>query len=276
LNELYLAVELEVANAGATAAPPYPLPRRSLMATARQFGCVVWVMLAEYRTNWFYHTFFGTLVPIGLFFFFTFIAPQLDSRRALYLLSGNMATSIVYGPMHLLIVKMGWSRQTQQFDYWATLPVPRLMLILAMVFVYLLFAMPGLVTSYLVGCWLLHLPIANGLTLISVAPLAVISLTGLGAFLGSYAKDGQTASVYAQLVIGVVTFLTPTVVPPEVLPAPMRICGWIMPTTYVAAIFRAALEGRYDSEFVADLLILVGFSVGSLVLVQRKLDWRAT
>jgi ABC-type multidrug transport system permease subunit len=137
-----------------------------------------------------------------------------------------------------------------------------------------LFALAGLVITYLVACWLLHFSVASGLVLLPIVPLTVLSLTGVDALIGSHARDVQTTTIYAQAVIGVATFLAPAMVLPESLPAFLRVCAQLIPTTSVAAIFRAALEARYDQEFMINSLILLGFTTCSLALAQRKLDWR--
>lgn len=186
-----------------------------------------------------------------------------------------MATSIAYGPTTMLIGKIGWGKQNKEFHYWAALPIPKLTLILAIVSVYLLFAIPGLVTSYVIGCWLFTLPLSKGLALLLFVPLGALSLTGFGAILGVYAKDGETSNIYGNVLIGLVTFLSPTIIPLEAMPFPLRIVAMFIPTTYVADSFRSALEGNLGINLIYDGLILVGFSVAFLVLVYRKLDWRA-
>lgn len=233
------------------------------------------VLLAEYRSSWWFHVFFGTFLPLGLIFFLKMISGGIDTARAVFLIGGNMTISIAYGPTIMLISKIGWGKQNKEFDYWAALPIGKLTLILAMVSVYLLFALPGLAASYLVGSWVLGLPLSGGLALILIVPLGVLSLTGFGAFLGAFAKDGQMANALGNALIGVVTFLTPTMIPLEGMPGPLRLFARITPTTYVADAFRAALGGQFGSAVVYDVLILVGYASVFLWLVARKLDWRA-
>jgi ABC-2 type transport system permease protein len=253
---------------------PFVPPPRSLATTAKQYAILCRVLLAEYRRTWFTHIFFGMLLPLGLIFFFKMTGGEIDAQRAVFLLGGNMAISITYGPTTMLIAKIGWGRHNREFDYWATLPLPKLILLLAIISVYLLFAIPGLVSSYLVGSWVFGLPLPNGLMLIALAPLCALSLTGFGALLGTYAKDGPTASVYGNILLGFVTFLAPTMIPLETLPFPLRVLAMCVPTTYVADAFRAVLGGRVEIGWVYDLLFITIFSVAFLTLVHWKLDWR--
>lgn len=256
------------------AAPPYAPPRRTFVATFRQYLILTQIMLTEYRTTWFYHVFFGTVMPIGLIFFFKTINQAMAVEQAIFLLGGNMAISIAYGPTHMMIVKIGWGRETREFDYWAMLPIPKLALILAMVSVYLIFAVPGILCSYIFGSWMFGLRPTGSLILLLLLPLSALSLTGFGALLGLYARTGQRAMAYAQGLIGFVTFLSPMLIPLEAMPRVLQIVAIFVPTTYVADAFRLMLAGNSGPRLLYDMLILAALVVVFLLLVHRKLDWR--
>lgn len=258
----------------AFATPPYPPPRRDLTRWITQYLELVRVALAEYRSTWFFHSFFGVILPIGMIFLFVAMGGPPDRERAIFLLGGNMATSIALGPTTMLVGKLGWGRQNREFDYWAALPVAKLMLVLALISVYTLFALPGVLASYLVGSSMLGLPYLGGVALALIAPLGALSLAGLGAFLGVYARDGQTANVLGNAMIAFITFLSPLMIPPEVLPAPLRIVAIFVPTTYVAEAFRAALSGDLGMTLLRDAVILAGFAIGFLAVLHYRLDWR--
>ena len=256
------------------AAPPYAPPRRTFATSLWQYLILTRIMLSEYRTTWFYHVFFGTLMPIGLIFFFKTINGVMPTDKAIFLLGGNMAISLAYGPTQQMIVKMGWARETREFDYWAMLPIPKLALLLAMVSVYLVFAMPGILCSYIFGSWMFGLQPTGSLILILLIPLSALSLTGFGALLGMYARTGQTGIVYAQGLIGFVTFLSPMLIPLEAMPKVLQWIAIVVPTTYVADAFRLVLAGNTGPRLLYDMLILTVLIVVFLLIVHRKLDWR--
>ena len=109
------------------------------------------VLLAEYRTTWFFHVFGGVLIPIGFAFIIIAVGGATSPEKAIYLLGGNMALSIVTGPASFIISKIGSARQTKAFHYWIALPIPKLTLILAIASVAQLFALPGLLGTYVLG-----------------------------------------------------------------------------------------------------------------------------
>ncbi len=257
------------------AAAPFPPTAQTAITSIGHYLGLLRVMLAEYRTTWVIHVFFGGFMPLGMLFLFKFAWGDVTPERAVFLLGGNLTTSLVYGPTMMLINRIGWGRHNRDFDYWAALPVPKLALVLAMLSVSLIFALPGLAGIYLVGTWMLNLPVAGVPVLLAVIPVAALSVAGFGAFIGAWAKDGQTANVAANIFMGFVTFLSPTIIPLDQMPSLLRWLAVVFPTTYVADAFRTALSGNFGTGLAYDVLILAAYSLAFLVLVQRKLDWRA-
>lgn len=257
------------------AALPYPPRPRTAGRWLSQWLGLARVMLTEYRSTWWIHVVFGLIMPMGMLFFIASVGGEISRERAIYMLGGNLTTSVVFGPAMLMINKIGWGRQSRDFDYWAALPLNKLSLLLAMVAVSLTLSLPGLASLYLLGSWLLGLPLTGGLALVGLIPLGALSLVGAGAFIGTYAKDGQTANVMANLLMAFVTFLSPTMIPAEALPLPMRALSSATPIPYVAGAFRSAMAGQFDQGFLINLAVMLVMGLGYLLLVHRKLDWRA-
>lgn len=258
------------------AQPPYRHQRKRAGSTLRQFLGLVQVLLMEYRTNWFIFMLFGGLMPLGMIFLFKYAGMNITPHAAIFLLGGNLTTAVVFGPTMMLINKIGWGKESHAFDYWAALPIAKLTLVLAFVSVSLIFALPGVLTVFLAGCALLGVSPAGGVWLIPLVPLGSLSLSGLGAFLGAYAKDAQAANSYSNVVMAVVIFLSPMMMPQEAMPLPLRLFSYLMPTTYVANSFRAVLAGQFGPGLGIDILLLTLFTAAFLFLVHRKLDWRAS
>lgn len=253
---------------------PYPRPARTPVSALLRYRIVLQTLLSSYRSDWFLHIFMGLLVPLTLIFLVKAVIGSMTVNRAIFLLGGNMAMSIAFGPTQFLISKLGWAHQSKEFEYWIALPVPKLSLVLAIITVALLFALPGLLGNYVLGCLLLGLPFSGGWALIVLIPLGVLPLAGVGAFLGTIAPNGQAASLMGNLIIVVVGFLSPMMIPSDILPEPLRLLSWVIPTTYVADSFRAVLSGRIGVNFWFDVIVLACCSVVLLALAHWKIEWR--
>jgi len=255
--------------------PPYPRQGPSVHTAIRQYVVMVSIMLAEYRTTWFFQVFMGLLIPAGIIFFLKSVGVVKSPAQAIFLLGGNMATSIAFGPTNFLITKIGWAKQIKEFDYWIALPLAKFTLVFAIITISLLFALPGLVGIYLMGSLLFGLAlVAHHLFLLPLLPLCVLPMTALGTLLGCYSRDGQTANMLSNLVLIFVGFLSPMMIPNDVLPLPLQIVARFVPTTYVADAFRAVLSNQMNLHFEFDVYILIFFAVLFLSLSYVFLDWR--
>jgi ABC-2 type transport system permease protein len=255
-------------------APPYPCPVYSWRTALKQYVIVLLAQLSSYRGDWVFQTFISLVVPVALVFSARSLIGVVDFQRAVFLLGGNMAMSIAFGPTTFLITKMGWSRENREFDYWITLPVPKLVVVLAILSMALLFALPGLFGSYILGSFLLGLPLSASWELLVLLPLGVLPLAGVGAFLGTIAPNGQTAGLICNVLLIVVGFLSPMFILPAQLPEALQITSTLVPTTYVADAFRAVISSHYDLHFVFDVVVLTLCSGIFLAFAQWKMEWR--
>jgi ABC-2 type transport system permease protein len=269
-------VILEEANTAppALALTPYPFPAYTLTTALKQYLIVLLAQLSSYRGDWVFQVFISLVVPVALVFSAKSLIGTVDAGRAIFLLGGNMAMSIAFGPTTFLITKMGWSRQSREFDYWISSPVPKLVVVLAIISMALLFALPGLAGSYLFGSLLLGLPLTSSWGLIALIPLGVLPLAGVGAFLGTIAPNGQTAGLICNILLIVVGFLSPMFIEPSQLPKALQITSLFVPTTYVADAFRSVMSAHYGPHFVFDIAVLTLCSVLCLAFAQWKMEWR--
>jgi ABC-2 type transport system permease protein len=257
-----------------TAHPPYARHRSTLATLTRQYLILLRVLLTEYRTAWFLQVFGGLLIPISFAFVIVAVGGATSPEKAIYLLGGNMALSIATGPATFLILKIGWAQRSKEFHYWIALPIPKLLLVLALVSIAQLFALPGQLGVYVFGNLLFGLPFSGAAwALVPLIPLGVLPLTGVGALLGLFARSGETASILSNCLIILVGVLSPVMLPLEALPVPLRILSQFMPTTYVADAFRAVLGGQ-GTNLAFDLIILALFSAVLLTITYFRLDWR--
>jgi len=234
------------------------------------------MLLTEYRRTWFFHLIRSLLFPVAFTFLVKMTRGVINREQGIFLLGGLLTTALAFGLFSMLIDKIGWSRQRHEFDYWTTLPIPKLAFILALMPVCQLFALPGLLGAYLLGSLLLGIPL-SGLIILPLLVLVLLStlpLAGLAAFLGSYAPNGQLAGIIGNVMTIVIGFFSPMYIPLQALPLPLRILAQFMPLTYSADAFRAILNGG-GTNLLMDISILCIFALLFLWLVHYKLDWRA-
>ncbi|MBV1850755.1 ABC transporter permease [Catellatospora tritici] len=230
------------------------------------------VVLAEFRTTGPFYVFFSVLLPAGILFFVNTSGGDVDLR---YLAGGALAASLAMGPAVMLCARLGLAREHHEFDYWATLPVPKVSLVLALCTGHLLFSLPGVAAMLALGWFLLGIPGTGVLAALPLVPLAALTLAGLGAFLGSRAPNSIVGNLIGNLVLAVALFLSPLMTRLDAYPALLKPVAYAIPTTYVADAFRHVFHaGPVLVPFWVDLAVMGGLTAALLVLTHRLLDWR--
>ena len=135
-------------------------------------------------------------------------------------------------------------------------------------------AIPGMIITLLVGSWYFGFPLAFNPLIFAVVPLSAISLAGVGAAIGLGIPNWRVAGLVAQATMFFIMFFAPVMIPFDRLPAILQYTGMVLPPTYAAQAFRAALQPEITATLLRDLAILAVFGLGSLAIVARSLKWR--
>ncbi|NUR26923.1 MAG: ABC transporter permease [Catenulispora sp.] len=233
------------------------------------------VIMADFRTVGPFYVFLGVLLPAGILFFVHTSGGAANDADLRYLAGGALAASLTMGPAVMLCARLGLAREHREFDYWATLPIPKASLLLALCTGHLLFSLPGVVAMLAIGYFLLGVPAWGLLAALPLVPLAALTLAGVGAFLGSRAPNSIVGNMLGNLVLAVTLFLSPVMSQLDAYPAFLRPVAYVVPTTYVADAFRHVFDaGPVYLPFGVDLAVMAGLAVVLVALVHRLLDWR--
>ncbi|MEW6047601.1 MAG: ABC transporter permease, partial [Bacillota bacterium] len=111
-------------------------------------------------------------------------------------------------------------------------------------------------------------------SVVAVALLAATSLSGVGVALGMTLRSAKLTSVIVQVLFFLIMFLSPVLVPVSRLPLGLRTASVLLPSTHAAQALTLALAGQFDGSFWLSVAALIGFTLGSLVLVHWAVPWR--
>ena len=239
-----------------------------------QFYDLVLIELSNWRWSW-----RGLLITAAVTPLLSVIALGLFARDSgpaalAYVLTGNVVLSLLFGIMNNVQSHVMFMRVNGGLDYFATLPIRRLTLVLAMVCAFLLLALPSTAITIVLGALILGLRLALHPAVLLVVPLCALSLAGIGAIIGATARTPENAGTVGLLVTFVLAGLGPVVVPPDRLPSALLVLGRLSPATYAASAFRQVLLGPVTGQLWVDLAVLALVSAATLWFVERKLIWR--
>lgn len=255
--------------------PPAPNRLARLVRAVDTFSDLFLIQFSSVRTAWQWIFLVSALMPLGLLFFLSFLAQSARHATLLYYITGNVVVALMLNPLFMLSGQLSWAKQSKAFDFYAGLPISRVVLIFAAISVSVMFTIPGMVVLLAVGMALFHLWIVPSPLIVVVMILSPLALSGLGATVGITAPNQQVAGVIANVFMVLVMFLSPVFVPLSRLPGMLQVTARVLPPTYAADALRQTLSGHLDAAFILDIGVLAAFSLVSLYFVTARLDWRS-
>ncbi len=266
------AVEVEPVVVPPVARPPWrERVRRELVS----FKYLWLEQMLEVRTTWSWTLLFGFLMPIAMVFGLTRIGDGLsDPKSLLYIASGAAIFSVATEGIGTLAQRVGVLKRDGMMVYYASLPISRAALLASMVLARLVLVLPGLVTPILAANVLYDAGFEVSPALLVVLPLTCLALSAVGLAIGMLIDDIELIVVITNLLIFVLLLAAPVLIPPESLPAPLRLISYLLPPTYAADALRGALTGDLGGSFPLDIAALVAMAVLGLLAATRWIRWR--
>lgn len=242
------------------------------LSPLRVFWDLLLIQLANWRWSWPATMINGLLVPLTVLFFLKAAAGD-NLASAEFLVSGNIIISLIFTTMYGTSARFSFMRTFGVLDYYATLPVSKILLVLAVNTSFLILTLPSSLLTILIA-QLFGLQFQLNIFFFLIVPLASFSLSAVGAFVGVAAPNFDTANT----ITGILQFLFmgcgPILIQAERLPDFLNAIGRLLPSTYAADALRHSLTANYDLTFLMDLAFLVIFDFLAMLFVARRMEWR--
>ena len=215
--------------------------------------------------------FVASLQSIGLIVLMRGIVSATARPEHAQIVAGATILVVAFVALNLLAQRIGALKSRGALDYYAALPIPPTAVVLGLTCGYATFTLPGTVVTAGVGIAIYGLPIAHAWVIAPAVVLAGAALAGVGAVIGLLMPRPELATVAGQLGMTAVLFLD--LFRAARLPLALRFLRAIVPSTYAADAFAAALMRKPDfGRVAADLAISAAIAV--LALTAAGLAWR--
>lgn len=241
----------------------------------RVFFDLFFIRWTNIRNEWYFHVILGPLFPLAMLLFLNLTGAIRDAETGLYMTAGNAIIALVMGPMQSLTNDLAIARQRNDLEYFATLPFQKIQLVLAFAAVSSIFTIPAMLITIAVGALWLGFPVVFNPLILVVMVAAGLSMAGVGVFMGVNARNIHHANMLNSVMMLVIMFMSPVVIPWQNMPLVLKITSKVLPPSYAADGFRSALAGSYGWDVWFNIGMLLLFSLVLLTLATRKLDWRA-
>jgi ABC-2 type transport system permease protein len=242
------------------------------------FWLVFWdlflIQLANWRWAWAATLINGLLVPFTIFFFISTIGSTETTAAKIYLLSGNVIASLIFTTMYGTSARFSFMRTFGVLDYYATLPVPKPLLVLAVSSGFFVLTLPSAVITVIIGQIFFGLNLSLSPVFFLLIPLASFSLSAVGAFVGVAAPNFDTANTITGVLQFLFLGLGDILLPADRLPDIADFVSYLLPCRYAAAALRQSLSGDYALSFWLNVGVLCLFNLAAFLFVAYKMEWR--
>lgn len=232
------------------------------------------IELTNWRWSWRSLVTISMILPLMSMISLAVFARDAGAEALAYVYSGNVVLAVMFSIQNKVQGHFVFMRMEGVLNYFATLPVHRSAVILAVIIAFFLLSLPSMLVTIFVGALLLGVPLMVSPWLIVVLVVCSLPMAAIGAWIGVTARGIAEGSTLNLLVTMMMLALGPVVVPPDRLPKWMAVVGRLSPATYAADAFRQVLLGRVTPQLAIDLAVLTLFTVLLLAIIVRKIDWR--
>lgn len=239
-----------------------------------QFWDLFLIELSNWRWGWRNLVLTGTVLPVFGILLLGSFARDLGTYALSFVLIGNLVMALLFEHMGKMISHFAYLKTAGSLDYFATLPVRKVVLILAASFAFFILFLPALVVVLAGGALILRLELQIHPLAFVVVPLCALPLAGIGALMGVTFRTPEEASAAGRLLTILMLTVGPVLVPPERLPDWLVWLGFLSPATYAASALRQVLLGPFGMRLLLDSVVLAACILISFRMVDRRMDWR--
>ncbi len=211
---------------------------------------------------------FGIVVGYPLLF------PEIDEMTVLFLATGAPAITLITMGLVALPQVVAQGKLEGTLEYMRSLPVPRMVFLMADLTVWLAMVLPGVVFAVAVGSWALDLALSVSLAIVPAVLLVATTSAAVGYAMASVLPPMIAILLTQVLVIGVLVF-SPINYPAERLPEWLQDVHAVLPVQAMGEVIRGSLATDTFTLTAGPFLLLGVWCVAALGLSYLTLRRRA-
>ena len=211
---------------------------------------------------------FGIVVGYPLLF------PELDEMTVLFLATGAPAITLITMGLVALPQVVAQGKMEGTLEYMRSLPVPRMVYLMADLTVWLAMVLPGVVFAVAVGSWALDIALSVSLAIVPAVLLVATTSAAIGYAMASLLPPMIAMLLTQVLVIGVLIF-SPINYPAERLPEWFQDIHSVLPVQAMGEVIRGSLAADTFALTARPFVLLTGWCVVALGLSYLTLRRRA-
>ncbi len=203
------------------------------------------------------------LFALGIVLGYPLLFPEIDRTTILFLATGAPAIALITVGLVAVPQFVGQGKQEGTLDYMRSLPVPRLVYLLADVTVWLIVVVPGVAVAIVISAIRFELDLQVSILVVPTLLLVAVTASAIGYAIASVLPTMVSALISQVLVVFVLMF-SPLNFPPDRLPDWLAPLHRVLPIQAMGELIRGTIAGPPFSIDAANFLILGAWAVASL------------
>ena len=225
---------------------------------------VRWQMLSR-RTLLVLALIVETLIALGFIVGLGFLIPDVTPDQAAYLVTGVPVLSLLMVGLVLVPQMMAQAKLEGTFDYVWSLPVPRMVYLLADATVWLLLSLPGIVVALVLGSFYYDFTLHFSPWILLVFVLTPVSATFIGYTIAHLSPRPEVTMLVGNMLAFFVLIFSPIYYPIDQLPDWMAVLHRGLPMKYMADLVRGTLTDLEVDVGLALVVVTAWFIAGLVV-----------
>jgi ABC-2 type transport system permease protein len=210
---------------------------------------------------------------LGIVVGFPLLFPEMDQTTVLYLATGAPAVTLITMGLVAVPQVVAQAKTEGTLDYMRTLPIPRVVYLLADLTVQLAIVLPGVVFGVVIAALWFDLPLRPSPLVVPSVILVVLTATAVGYGLAAVLPP-LVANLMSQVLVVLVFMFSPLNFPAERMPEWLATLHAVLPIQAMGEVLRGALAPQAFALTAGAYAMLAAWAVGSFLVTWRILARR--
>ena len=213
----------------------------------------------------------GAGTVIGL----SYVIEEIDTLTALFFATGGPSLTLLGIGLALLPQLIAADKEQGILEYMWSLPLPRVIYLLADLLIWTIATLPGLILALLIATWYYGFELQINLLIIPGFLLVASTATLIGYSIAYLSPKAQITSVITNLIIYSLFLFSPINYPIERLPLFLQSVHKVLPVYYMSDIVRGNLtqitlnNGMWLSFLVVSIWFVISFMI-TLITINKR------
>jgi ABC-2 type transport system permease protein len=204
-----------------------------------------------------------TLFALGIVLGYPLLFPQIDGTTMLFLATGAPAISLITIGLVAVPQFVAQGKQEGTLEYMRSLPIPRLVYLLADLSVWMAVVLPGVAAAVLVSAIRFDLDLQISPLVVPVMVLVALTSSAVGYAIATLLVP-MVANVITQVLVVFILMFSPLNFPPDRLPDWLGTIHSVLPIQAMGELIRGTVAGGPFPIQPGDFLLLAAWAAAAL------------